>query len=144
MGVPPGSDLDVYSLNRISQQYQTWNIKGTDIEAVIIIKDQKGFIKLTAKSCKSLPLALGHVQADKKNSHTPSCVFVCPMSHFTIQKSENNVHVMMIRSDCYFVFHKYLCLVFIAYDFTENVLHTLPLNCPSPTLLLAYVLWQAL
>ena len=87
MGVPLGFDLDVYSVSRISQQYQAWNI----IEAVLMTKDPKVFVALTANSCKSLPLVPGHVQADKKNSHAPSCVFVCPMSHFTIQKSENNV-----------------------------------------------------
>ena len=86
MGVPPGSDLDIYSLSRISQQNQAWNIKGTDIEAALMTKDPKGFIALTANSCKSLLLALGHVKADKKNSYAPMCVFVCPMSHFTIQK----------------------------------------------------------
>ena len=29
---PRGSGLDIYSLNRISQQYQAWSIKGSDIE----------------------------------------------------------------------------------------------------------------
>ena len=46
----------------------------------------------------TLPLALEHVKADKKNSHAQSCVYVCPMSP-TIKKSENNVQVVMIRSD---------------------------------------------
>ena len=64
-------------------------IKGTDIEAALMTKDPKGFkgfIVLTTNSSFCLLLALGHVQADKKNSYAPSCVFVCPMSHFTIQK----------------------------------------------------------
>ena len=60
-------------------------------------KNPKGFVALTTNSCKCLPLALEHVLADKKNSHAQSCVYVCPISPFTIQKSENNVQVMMIR-----------------------------------------------
>ena len=79
-----------------AQQYQPWNIEGTATEAVLMIKDQKGLIVLTANSCKSLRLAVRHVQADKKNSH-------------------------------------------VASDFSENMLHTLPLNCPSPALIFAYV-----
>ena len=38
-GVPLVSDLDVYILSRISQQHQAWDIKGTDIEAVLMTKD---------------------------------------------------------------------------------------------------------
>ena len=52
---PPGSDQDVYSLSRISQQYQAWNIKGSDIEAVLMTKDPKG--SKQPNSCKCLPLA---------------------------------------------------------------------------------------
>ena len=92
-------------------------------------KDPKGFIVLTANNCK-LSLTLGHIQADKKNLHAPSCVFVSPMSHFIIQKSENNVQVKMIRSDGCLCSISILRLEFLASDFSENVLHTLPLNCP--------------
>ena len=89
---------------------------------LILKKDPKVLIALAAKSCKRLSLALG--QADKKNSHAPSCVFVCPMNHFTIQKSENNVQVMKIRSDCYLCSISILRFEFLSSDFSENVLHT--------------------
>ena len=135
MGVPPGSDLDVYSLSRISQQHQAWNIKGTDIKAVLMTKDPKGFIALTANSGKRLPLALGHVQADKKNSHAPSCVLCMPDESFYNPEIGKNVQVM-IRSDCYLCI---LHLEFLASCFSENVLHTLPLNFPSPALVFAYI-----
>ena len=68
-------------------------------------------------------LTLRHVQADKKNSHAPSCVFVCLMSHFTIKKSTNNAQLMIFRSDCYLCSISILRLEFLASDYSDNI-HT--------------------
>ena len=65
---PRGSDLHVYSLSRISQQYQAWNIRDTDIEG------PKG---VNCTESQQLQMSAFGTRTCTSKQKEPACTEVC-------------------------------------------------------------------